>query len=90
MALVEFTSDSPERGWPPFLNWMKEQGIERSYTYQLDVDTEKMTALVYRHARNAEGHAYLGSDGEKVNDPPFEVTISSLPPLNRLEERRPW
>jgi hypothetical protein len=71
---------SPERAWEPFMEWLRDQGIEPGNCRVVEVDETAMTAEVTECKRDIHGKKYL--QGDEVATEERTVRISSLPPLH--------
>lgn len=70
MAVIRVQIGDPETGWPPFMDWVRAQGIDPHDVVALDIDTDAMSAAVY-------GPATSRGAGRE-----WTVEIASEPPLH--------
>lgn len=74
-----FNTDSPERGWAPFMDWMIKQGLDPVLTREVAITGDRGVAEVYD--LDSEGRRFLipGSNDVSVSQVQFDV--KSDPPL---------
>lgn len=70
---------SPECGWPPFVAWLNDQGLDPKMIRRVDIAVDGMTMVVHEYALDAEGKRYVVGDELAMADP-RQVAIASLPP----------
>lgn len=80
MAKITFDLHSPERGWEPFLAWLRENGIEPNRTVAVTVDLEAMTAAATRQVVDDEGRPVIDHRQNCVVTEDIEVAVNHAPP----------
>jgi hypothetical protein len=66
--VIYITTESPERGWEPFMDWLLEHGIDPHCCYQvaLPEGPEDPHCVAYLFARDAAGKRYLAPGTDVV------------------------
>lgn len=77
-----FQAGDPEQGWPPFMDWLRQQGLDPNDVRAVTVDVDAMSMVVTRF-RYRDGKHYVIND-EVVT---YQETrsITSVPPRYRDE-----
>jgi len=80
MTFITIDTNSPERGWPPFLEWLANQGVDPTQVKSVTFDPDSLDAEVVVH-KLRDGKLYVedGEDGEIATEA-RKVELSSLPP----------
>jgi len=77
MTTITIDVRSPERAWPPFMEWMLSQDLDPEDTRAITIDPTDMAAVVTLIKR-VHGQSYLENGDVATNE--IQVPISSLPP----------
>lgn len=78
MSATHFDAHSPERGWPPFLDWLRDHDLDPGTVRALIVENDRVSAEVF--VRGDDG--LLVVDGDEVRTRPVVVNLRSAPPLH--------
>lgn len=69
-----FAVDNPFVHTEPFLDWLREHGVEPNDTFRVDVGGDEIT--VHQYALNGEGKKYFDQDkGRIAYREPFTVPL---------------
>jgi hypothetical protein len=78
--VIYITTDSPERAWEPFLDWLREHDIDPHWCYQVGLgEGEDPECVAYLFAADENGKRYLA---------PGTDTLATRPP-HKFIARRP-
>jgi len=84
--MITIDTNSPERGWPPFIEWLSNQGITPTDAKSITFDPESLTATVTLF-KTRMGKHYVeivpGIEGPETVTVAVKyqtVQLSSLPP----------
>jgi hypothetical protein len=78
MAATHFDYTSPERGWPPFLDWLRDHQLDPADVRAVDVGD--VSATVTLTVRGADGIPIV--DGDEIRTRTVPVSLLSDPPLH--------
>jgi hypothetical protein len=73
-----FDTDSPERGWEPFLTWLRSHGLNPNSVRAVAVDGNDGMAEVYQ--RDSNGKLHLTPEHDEVAWDRVPFTVQSPPP----------
>ena len=72
----------PERGWKPFLDWMRRNHLVPDVTRSLRITDGGQSALVEVYVSDETGRYIV--DGDEVRTETFVAPLSSPPPLHPM------
>lgn len=88
MSVTSIDPDAPEAGWPPFMEWLLEHGIDPSLCWALDADDgENPRCVAHLYATDEQGKKYIVGGGDEARvaiREPVEF-VASRPPPRRSE-----
>lgn len=71
-------TSSPERGWPPFMDWLRGHGVDPNECTGVELDEQAMTAVVTLTAKRS-GKPYLDGNDELATEQ-RTIQLIGLPP----------
>ncbi len=73
---ITITSESPERGWPPFLDWLRSHDLNPGDVRSISVDGTTATAQIM--VRGVDGFPLV--DGDEIRIRTETVAVHTPPP----------
>lgn len=74
-----FTTDSPERAWEPFMNWLEKYGVDPALCSRLEVHPDGTgTATLFQ--LDDQGKKIINPDRESLATYEFEFPFDEPPP----------
>lgn len=64
--MIVITTDSPETGWAPFVQWMDDQGIDPCQIRRLTLHPRTMQAYVIEYDLDERGRRYRDKRGRSA------------------------
>lgn len=82
--MIYITTDSPERAWEPFTDWLREHGIDPYQCYQVGIDGDNCVAYLY--AFDNSGSRYLAPGTDSLATQPPHKFIARRPAPRRYHQ----
>lgn len=83
--MIYITTQSPERGWEPFLDWLQEHDIDPHDCYQVGIgEGEDPGCVAYLFKKDIQGSRYL-APGTDVMDTLKRPFLARRPAPRRLQ-----
>lgn len=76
-----FDVHSPERGWPPFLDWLKSEGIGPDNLVSLTIDEDRCIVATFQ-AYDRHGELQVDRSRDEVCTYQRTGIVRTLPPLH--------
>lgn len=73
-----FDSQSPERGWPPFMDWLTSVGLDPALTKSVEIVDDGSAARAVVFDLNEHGKKFIV--GDDISAHVEVVSINTLPP----------